>query len=104
VLTRLFKIVDIESHISEYTGSYNAYINLLVAKTSLALVLLISLSSFLGVVVNQVLSNEFNGVLRSLFGHFRHGLEEQRYNSLVKVLPDREVGNRVFVVFYTILN
>jgi len=97
VLTRLFKIVDIESHISEYTGSYNAYINLLVAKTSLALVLLISRSSLLGVVVNQVLSNEFNGVRRSLFGHFRHGLKEQRYNSLVKVLPDRKVGNRVFV-------
>ena len=101
MLTRLFKIVDNLSHISDYTGSYNAYINLLLANSSLALVDSFKYSysvSLLGVVLHQVVGNKFNGVLRSLLSNFRHGLQKKGYNSLVKVLTDGEVRGRVSFV------
>lgn len=45
----------------------------------------------LGVVLEQVVGDEFYWVLRSLFGTFAQGLEDDRHHGLVKIGPYREV-------------
>ena len=79
-----------------YTESYNAYINLFLANSSLVINLFLILSfhsrPLFGVVLHQVVSHELNGVLRSFFGNFRHGLQQQRDHSLVEVLTYRQVA------------